>query len=85
LDKTGTLTKGEPSVTDIIEGEKFSKKEILTLAASAEKGSEHPLGEAIVIKAKEENLSLLDPKEFQAIAGYGIEAMINSKKVLLEY
>jgi Cu+-exporting ATPase len=83
LDKTGTLTRGEPSVTDIIEGEKFSKKEILTLAASAERGSEHPLGEAIVIKAKEENLSLLDPKDFQAIAGYGIEAMINSKKVLL--
>jgi Cu+-exporting ATPase len=83
LDKTGTLTKGEPSVTDIIEGERFSRKEILTLAASAEKGSEHPLGEAIVIKAKEENLSLLDPKDFQAIAGYGIEAMINSKKVLL--
>jgi len=83
LDKTGTLTKGEPSVTDIIEGDRFSRKEILTLAASAEKGSEHPLGEAIVIKAKEENLSLLDPKDFQAIAGYGIEAMINSKKVLL--
>jgi Cu+-exporting ATPase len=83
LDKTGTLTKGEPSVTDIIEGERFSKREILTLAASAEKGSEHPLGEAIVVKAKEENLSLLDPKDFQAIAGYGIEAMIKSKKVLL--
>ena len=64
LDKTGTLTKGEPSVTDIIEGERFSKKEILTLAASAEKGSEHPLGEAIVKKAKEENLNLLDPKSF---------------------
>jgi Cu+-exporting ATPase len=83
LDKTGTLTKGEPSVTDIIEGKRFSKKEILTLAASAEKGSEHPLGEAIVVKAKEEHLSLLDPKDFQAIAGYGIEAMIHSKKVLL--
>ena len=83
LDKTGTLTKGEPSVTDIIEGEKFSKKEILTLAASAEKGSEHPLGEAIVKKAKEENLNLLDPRSFQAIAGYGIEATIDSKRVLL--
>jgi Cu+-exporting ATPase len=83
LDKTGTLTKGEPSVTDIIEGERFSRKEILTLAASAEKGSEHPLGEAIVNKAKEENLSLLDPKDFQAIAGYGIEATIDSKRVLL--
>jgi Cu+-exporting ATPase len=83
LDKTGTLTKGEPSVTDIIESEKFSKKEILTLAASAEKGSEHPLGESIVKKAKEENLSLLDSKNFQAIAGHGIEATIGSKRVLL--
>jgi Cu+-exporting ATPase len=83
LDKTGTLTKGEPSVTDIIEGERFSRKEILTLAASAEKGSEHPLGEAIVNKAKEENLILLDSKNFQAIAGHGIEATIDSKRVLL--
>jgi Cu+-exporting ATPase len=83
LDKTGTLTKGEPSVTDIVESEKFSRKEILFLAASAEKGSEHPLGEAIVNKAKEENLALLDPKDFQAIAGHGIEATIDSKRILL--
>jgi Cu+-exporting ATPase len=83
LDKTGTLTKGEPSVTDIIEGERFSRKEILTMAASAEKGSEHPLGEAIVKKAKEESLNLLDPKGFQAIAGQGIEATVDSKRILL--
>jgi len=83
LDKTGTLTKGEPSVTDIIEGDRFSRKEILTLAASAEKGSEHPLGEAIVKKAREESLSLLDPKGFQAIAGQGIEATVDSKRILL--
>ncbi len=83
LDKTGTLTKGEPSVTDIIESERFTKKEILTLAASAEKGSEHPLGEAIVKKAKEEGLIPLDSKDFQAIAGHGIEATIDSKRILL--
>jgi Cu+-exporting ATPase len=83
LDKTGTLTRGEPSVTDIIESEGFTKKEILTLAASAERGSEHPLGEAIVKKAKKEDLDLLDAKDFQAIPGQGIEATINSKKVLL--
>jgi Cu+-exporting ATPase len=83
LDKTGTLTKGEPSVTDIIESKNFTKKEILILAASAEKGSEHPLGEAIVKKVKEEGLSLLDPKDFQAIPGHGIEATIGSKRVLL--
>jgi Cu+-exporting ATPase len=83
LDKTGTLTRGEPSVTDIIESERFTRKEILTFAASAEKGSEHPLGEAIVQKAREEDLSLPDPKEFQAIAGHGIEATVDSKRVLL--
>jgi len=83
LDKTGTLTRGEPSVTDVIESEGFTKQEILILAASAEKGSEHPLGEAIVKKAKEDNLNLLAPKNFQAIAGHGIEAMIDSREVLL--
>jgi Cu+-exporting ATPase len=77
------LTRGEPSVTDVIESEEFTKQEILILAASAEKGSEHPLGEAIVKKAKAENLNLLDPKNFQAIAGHGIEAMIDSREVLL--
>ena len=83
LDKTGTLTKGEPSVTDIIESERFTKKEILTLAASAEKGSEHPLGEAIVNKAKEEDLTLSHSKDFHAIPGHGIEVMIDSKRILL--
>ncbi len=83
LDKTGTLTRGEPSVTDVIPSEGFTTQEVLTLAASAEKGSEHPLGEAIVKEAKEKDLILLDPKKFQAIAGHGIEAMIDSKEILL--
>jgi Cu+-exporting ATPase len=83
LDKTGTLTKGEPSVTDIVESEGFTQKEILTLAASGEKGSEHPLGEAIVKKAKEEGLNLLNSKDFLAIAGHGIEATIESNRILL--
>ena len=82
LDKTGTLTKGEPSVTDIIESGRFNKREILTLAASAEKGSEHPLGEAILKKAREADLNIIDPKDFQAIAGQGIEAIVDSKKIL---
>jgi Cu+-exporting ATPase len=76
LDKTGTLTKGEPSVTDIIESEKFTKNEVLTLAASAEKGSEHPLGEAIVKKAREVDLNINHPKDFQAIAGHGIDSAL---------
>jgi Cu+-exporting ATPase len=83
LDKTGTLTKGEPSVTEIIESERFTQKEILTLAASAEKGSEHPLGEAIIKKAREEGLTLLPSKDFHAIPGHGIEVMIDSKKIVL--
>ncbi len=83
LDKTGTLTRGEPSVTDVIGSQKFNREEILLLAASAEKGSEHPLGEAIVRKAKEENLKFLKAKDFQAIAGQGIEAAVDSKRILL--
>lgn len=83
LDKTGTLTKGEPSVTDVVESAPFIGTEILTLAASAEKGSEHPLGEAIVRKAKEEGLTLFETRDFQAIAGHGIEATIDSKKIFL--
>jgi len=83
LDKTGTLTRGEPSVTDIVGSEMLTQEEILTFAGSAEKGSEHPLGEAIIKRAKDEGLSLFDPKDFQAIAGYGIEANIDSKRVIL--
>jgi len=83
LDKTGTLTRGEPAVTDIVGSEMFGKEKILIFAASAEKGSEHPLGEAIVKRAKEEGLRLFDPQDFQAIAGYGIEANIDSKRVIL--
>jgi len=83
MDKTGTLTKGEPSVTDIIEFNNYKREEILRYAASAEKGSEHPLGEAIVNKAKEENLPLIDPKNFNAIAGHGIEATIDGRLLLM--
>ncbi|MFB3884786.1 MAG: heavy metal translocating P-type ATPase [Thermodesulfobacteriota bacterium] len=83
LDKTGTLTRGEPSVTDVIESESYDRKEILALAASAEKGSEHPLGEAIVEKAKAEGLSLFASRDFQAIPGHGIETTVDSKRILL--
>ena len=83
LDKTGTLTKGEPSVTDILTSKDFKPETILMLSASAERGSEHPLGEAIVTKAKEQGLTLETPSDFNAIPGYGIEATINGKKVLL--
>jgi Cu+-exporting ATPase len=89
FDKTGTLTKGEPVVTDIIVGAgydlpfKVTENDILRLAASAEKGSEHPLGEAIIKKAKERNIQLQDPSDFQAVPGHGIKAVIDGKTVLL--
>jgi Cu+-exporting ATPase len=83
LDKTGTLTRGEPSVTDVVVSGGLPEKDLLVLAASAEKGSEHLLGEAIVKRAKLDGLTLLDPINFQAIAGHGIEATVNSKRVLL--
>ena len=83
LDKTGTITKGAPSVTDIIPAEGFDEEEILTLAASAEKFSEHSLGEAILNKAKALKLAIADSAHFQAFPGQGIEAEIGGKKVFL--
>jgi Cu+-exporting ATPase len=83
LDKTGTITKGEPSVTDIVAADGYKAAEMLRLAASAERGSEHPLGEAILRKAKETGVKLEEPKDFSAIPGQGIEAVIGGQKVLL--
>jgi Cu+-exporting ATPase len=85
LDKTGTLTKGEPNVTDIVVSRhvQLSESELLALAASAERGSEHPLGEAIVRAAQERTLTLSAPQQFEAIAGQGIRAEINGQHVLL--
>ncbi len=83
LDKTGTVTKGEPSVTDVVGASGFTDNEILSLAASAERGSEHPLGEAILNRAKELDLSLEDPEGFKAIPGQGIEAVVQEKALLL--
>lgn len=82
FDKTGTLTKGEPVVTDIVEI-RNSKSEILKLAASVEKNSEHPLAEAIVRKAKEENLALSEVEGFQAVPGKGVQASFQDKQILL--
>jgi Cu+-exporting ATPase len=83
MDKTGTLTQGQPSVTDIIPFDGYKEEDILRYAASAEKGSEHPLGEAIVNRAQEKNIPLFDLEDFKAIAGHGIEATIHDKSVLM--
>ncbi|MBU4330663.1 MAG: heavy metal translocating P-type ATPase [Acidobacteria bacterium] len=83
FDKTGTLTKGEPEVTDIVTSGSFSEEEILKYAASAEKASEHPLGEAIIKRALEQGINLESPKDFNAIEGHGLEANVDGKIVFL--
>ncbi len=83
FDKTGTITEGEPEVTDIITVTDISRDRLLQFAASAEKGSEHPLGEAIVRRAQTENLELIDGSNFNAIPGHGIEVEISGAKVLI--
>ncbi|MBU5595120.1 heavy metal translocating P-type ATPase [Amphibacillus sp. MSJ-3] len=82
FDKTGTITEGKPVVTDIITNETTTDQELLRLAASAEKGSEHPLGEAIVREAEAKGLDLIDIQSFEAIPGHGIEVSVNDKKLL---
>ena len=83
FDKTGTITKGKPKVTDIVTIDGLHEKRLLQLAASAEKGSEHPLGEAIVKEAEENNIELQEVKSFKAIPGHGIEVTIDDSKIFL--
>lgn len=83
FDKTGTITEGQPIVTDLVTVDEFSENEVLLLAASAEVGSEHPLGEAIVRKAEEEQLELLPTDSFNAIPGHGIEVTIGEQHLFL--
>jgi Cu+-exporting ATPase len=103
LDKTGTITRGQPAVTDILteknavlapviagggtalaeEKQPLSASELLRLAASVEKGSEHPMGEAILAEAGERGLSLSQPEGFKADVGYGVEAQVDGHAVLV--
>jgi len=100
LDKTGTITQGEPAVTDLVVSQGFAAigsggthaqqlpvpvggADLLRLAASAERGSEHPLGEAIVRAAHARGLELAEPAHFEALAGHGIAAEVEEKQVLL--
>jgi Cu+-exporting ATPase len=83
FDKTGTLTEGKPVVTDIITTNQIDERKLLQLSASAEKGSEHPLGEAIINKALERNLELLQLESFEAIPGHGVQVEVQGKKLLL--
>ncbi len=83
LDKTGTLTRGDPVVTDVIAAPFSSPDEVLRLAASAEHSSEHPLGEAVIKAATEKKLDLTTSSDFSAIPGQGVEALVDGKKLLL--
>ncbi len=83
LDKTGTLTRGEPAVTDVISTNGLTQKELLRLSASAERGSEHPLGEAIVRAAKERGLELAEAEGFRATSGGGVAASVEGRAVLV--
>jgi P-type Cu+ transporter len=82
LDKTGTLTKGEPDLTDVIVENGIRKEELLRLVASAERSSEHPLGEAIVRGAKDRGVALTEADAFEAISGGGIRARVEGREVL---
>ncbi|MDP3984531.1 MAG: heavy metal translocating P-type ATPase [Acidimicrobiia bacterium] len=83
LDKTGTVTRGEPSLTDVTLFGAHTEAEVLRLAASAEKASEHPLGEAIVRAAADRGLDLSEPDRFGAVPGHGIEATVDGRRVVL--
>jgi P-type Cu+ transporter len=83
FDKTGTLTRGLPSVTDIVPVGKFSESQILRFAGSVEKGSEHPLAEAVVNAARSKSVELSDPSGFEALPGLGVKATVEGREILL--
>lgn len=82
LDKTGTITEGKPELTDVKTYSGLKENELLRLGASAERGSEHPIARAIVEGANRQGISLLDPEEFKAVPGRGIDAFVQGKRVL---
>ncbi|MDO8681966.1 MAG: heavy metal translocating P-type ATPase [Armatimonadota bacterium] len=83
LDKTGTLTLGQPQVTDVIPVAEFSENDLLRFAAAAERGSEHPFAEAIIRFAQERPVNIENAEHFQANAGHGVEAIVDGKRVVV--
>ena len=83
LDKTGTLTEGKPSLTDIVPAQGWNENDLLSFAASAEHGSEHPLSRAVVDGATSRNLELVPAESFAAITGHGIEAIVNNRRIVI--
>lgn len=83
LDKTGTITEGKPTLTDVVTINGFTEEEVLSFSASVEKSSEHPLAEAIVNGATNKSLKMYETHNFNAIPGFGVEADVNNRKILL--
>ena len=83
LDKTGTITKGKPELTDAIPAQGFDKAALLRWAASADLPSEHPLAQAIVNGARAQGVELTDPTDFNAVPGHGVEATIGDQRILI--
>jgi Cu+-exporting ATPase len=83
FDKTGTLTEGKPSVTDVVDVSGIGEGELLRLAAIAESGSEHPLGQAVVREARERGLPVSNPESFEAVSGHGLRATYGSHTILI--
>src|SRR5919107_1488556 len=83
FDKTGTLTKGKPSVIDIVDSSGLGENELLRLAAIAESGSEHPLGQAVVNGAKEKGIMVTNPESFEAVSGHGLRARYGDHMILI--
>jgi Cu+-exporting ATPase len=83
LDKTGTITRGAPEVTDVVPASGFTSEELLRLAASAEHDSEHPLGRAVVARAQAQSIPLEPASDFRAIAGHGVAARVGGHEVIV--
>ena len=83
FDKTGTLTEGKPSVTDIIALDRTDNQELLRLAAIAESGSEHPLAQAVIARAKKEGIKVVSPDSYEAVAGHGLQAVYSNQKIMI--
>ncbi|MBA7516454.1 Potassium-transporting ATPase ATP-binding subunit [subsurface metagenome] len=83
LDKTGTITKGQPSLTDVVPVDSIDADELLRLVASAERSSEHPLGQAIIQGAKDKGLELAEPSDFESVTGKGIKVSVDGHQVLV--
>ena len=83
LDKTGTLTRGKPVVTDVVATDGLDAREVLRLAASAERRSEHPVAQAVVERAARDGVTLAEPESFEAVPGHGVAAVVEGRRVLL--